>query len=62
MTSKKTRTFGIYEVEESYSPEGRWLGYTVRAIASTGKQGKLYIPKDGREHYQAKPKNEELEI
>jgi hypothetical protein len=55
------KIYGHYEVEESYSPEGLWKGYTVRAIASTGKQGKLYIPKDGRLHYQAK-KDEELEI
>lgn len=56
------KVYGHYEVEESYSPEGLWEGYTVRCLDSTGKQGKLYIPKDGREHYQAEKKDEELEI
>jgi hypothetical protein len=56
------KTYGIYEVEEEYNADGSWKGYKCSAAASTGKQGKLYIPKDGREHYQAKPKEEELEI
>jgi hypothetical protein len=53
--------YGIYEVEESFDENGLWKGYRCAATASTGKQGKLYIPKDGREHYREK-KDEELEI
>ncbi len=56
------KIFGIYEVSESFTKDGLWQGYTVRCTDSVGKkQGKLYIPKDGREHYRAK-KDEELEI
>jgi len=58
----KTKTYGIYEVTESWQADGKWGGYTVRCVDSGLKQGKLYIPKDGREHYRAKPKEEELEI
>lgn len=54
--------YGIYEVEEEYDEAGKWKGYRVAATASTGKQGKLYIKSDGREFYQEKPKDEELEI
>jgi hypothetical protein len=60
MTNKKI--YGIYEVSESFTKDGLWLGYTVKAIESTGKQGKLYKTTDGREQYAAKPKDEELEI
>jgi hypothetical protein len=56
----KTKRYGIYEVTEEYNPDGSYAGYRCAAAASTGKQGKLYIPKDGREHYKAKPKEEEL--
>lgn len=56
------RQFGIYTVEDEYDEKGKWLGYRVAATASTGKQGKLYPKSDGRENYQAKPKDEELEI
>jgi hypothetical protein len=56
------KQFGIYTVEDEYDKNGRWLGYRCAATASTGKQGKLYIKSDGRENYQAKPKDEELEI
>lgn len=62
----KTKKYGIYEVSESYTPEGLWRGYTVRCTDSVGKkQGKLYPKSDGRENYQAeaKPKkDEDLEI
>ena len=54
--------YGIYEVEEETNPDGSWAGYRVSAIEPTGKQGKLYIKTDGRENYQAKKKDEELEI
>jgi hypothetical protein len=61
MADKKR--YGIYIVEESYSPEGLWQGYKCSAAASTGKQGKLYIKSDGREFYKSEPKkDEELEI
>ncbi len=56
------RIFGIYEVEETFKEDGSWGGYTCRCLDSDKKQGKLYIPKDGREHYAAKPKDEDLEI
>jgi hypothetical protein len=57
------RIYGHYEVEEETKPDGSWLGYRCSVVDSSGqKQGKLYIPKDGREHYQEKPKDEELEI
>jgi hypothetical protein len=57
------RTYGIYEVTESFTKDGLWQGYKVRCVDSIGKkQGKLYIKSDGRENYQAKPKDEELEI
>ena len=59
LTLKKL--YGIYEVTESYTKDGLWKGYTVATSIATGKQGKLYIPKDGREHYRKKPE-EELEI
>jgi len=51
--------FGIYEVDEY--PEqngGKWGGYKISAAASVGRQGKLYLKSDGREFYQAKPKDE----
>lgn len=56
------KQFGIYEVTEEFDANGLWKGYRVAATASTGKQGKLYIKSDGREFYQQKPKDEELEI
>lgn len=46
--------FGIYEVNAEYDDAGNYKGYRVGVVQSEGKQGKLYIPKDGREHYQAK--------
>jgi hypothetical protein len=60
----KTKLYGIYSVTDEWQADGRWAGYRCAAAASTGKQGKLYIPKDGRQHYQAKPKDEDegLEI
>lgn len=59
-----TKTYGIYTVEESFDKNGLWKGYTVAATAATGKQGKLFKLTDGREHYQAKKKDEDegLEI
>jgi hypothetical protein len=56
------RTYGIYEVEEEYDTDGLWKGYRCAATASTGKQGKLFKVTDGRENYQEKKKDEELEI
>jgi hypothetical protein len=56
------KQYGHYIVEEETKPDGSWLGYRCSAIESTGKQGKLYIPEDGRDHYQAKKKDEDLEI
>lgn len=55
------KKFGIYEVSESFTKDGLWQGYRCAVVTSTGKQGKLYIPKDGRDHYRKKPE-EELEI
>jgi hypothetical protein len=55
------RRYGIYEVSESFTPEGLWQGYTVKAAASEGKQGKLYIKSDGRENYQPLPRQEKPE-
>jgi hypothetical protein len=55
------KRYGIYIVEESYSPEGLWQGYKCSAAASTGKQGKLFKVTDGRENYREK-KEEELEL
>lgn len=54
--------YGIYEVTEEYDENGLWKGYRTAATASTGKQGKLYLQSDGREHYKEKPKEEDLEI
>ena len=56
------KRFGIYEVSESFREDGLWQGYTVRCTNSVGKQGKLYPKSDGREFYQEKKKDEELEI
>jgi hypothetical protein len=56
------KQYGIYSVDEYPEQNGKWGGYKVAAIASTGKQGKLYPRTDGRENYQAKPKDEDLEI
>jgi hypothetical protein len=56
------KQYGIYTVEEEYDEKGLWKGYRCAATASTGKQGKLYKTTDGREHYAAKPRDEELEI
>ena len=61
----KQTKYGIYEVEDEYDENGRWLGYRVAvATASTGRQGKLYIKSDGRENYQSpnRPKDEELDL
>ena len=55
MAAKK---YGIYEVSESFTKDGLWQGYTVKAAASVGKQGKLYPRTDGRENYQAEKKEE----
>lgn len=52
-----------YLVEEYPEQNGKWGGYKVSAMKSTGKQGKLYKTTDGRENYQSAPKkDEELEI
>jgi hypothetical protein len=61
-TNNKMKRYGIYEVTDEYNEDGSWLGYRCAASGSTGKQGKLFKLTDGREHYQAKPKDEELEI
>lgn len=59
----KTRTFGIYEVTEEYNPDGSYAGKRCSVTDSIGKkQGKLYIKSDGRENYQEKPTDQELEI
>lgn len=55
--------FGHYEVIEEFREDGSWLGYRVRCLDESGKrQGKLYLKSDGREFYQEKPTDEELEI
>jgi len=60
--NSKTKQYGIYSVTEDYQPNGLWAGYKVGCVSSEGKkQGKLYLQKDGRHHYQEK-KEEELEI
>ena len=56
------KQYGIYEVSESFTKDGLWKGYTVKCTDSVGKQGKLFKTTDGREHYQAKKKDDELEI
>lgn len=62
MTSKKI--YGHYSVEELPDQNGKWGGYRCAVVDSVGKQGKLYKTTDGRENYQAKPKDEDegLEI
>jgi hypothetical protein len=56
-------TYGIYSVEDWPDQNGgRWGGYRCAATVAAGEQGKLYLQKDGREHYKAKPKDDELEI
>jgi hypothetical protein len=56
------KQYGIYSVTEEWQADGRWAGYRCAAIDSIGKkQGKLYIPKDGRSHYREK-KEEDLEL
>ena len=56
------KTFGIYEVVESYSKDGRWLGYICSVTSSEGKkQGTLYPKSDGRENYQDKDQSLEKE-
>ena len=52
---KQPKTYGIYEVSESFTKDGLWQGYTVRCVDSGQKQGKLYLQSDGRENYKAKP-------
>jgi hypothetical protein len=56
------KQFGIYTVEDEYDKNGRWKGYRCAATASTGRQGKLYPKSDGREFYQEKPKDEDLDL
>jgi hypothetical protein len=53
--------YGIYEVEDHPDQNGKWGGFRCSVTDSVGKQGKLYIKTDGREHYKAKD-SEELEI
>jgi len=54
-----TKRYGIYEVNESFTKDGLWQGYTVGCVSSEGKkQGKLYPRTDGRENYQAEKKEE----
>jgi hypothetical protein len=57
------KKYGIYSVDEY--PEqngGKWGGYKVATIESGLQQGKLYPKSDGREYYQEKPKDEDLEL
>ena len=54
------KQYGHYIVSEEFDENGLWKGYTVSAIESTGKQGKLYLQSDGRENYKAK--DDELEL
>ena len=55
--------YGIYEVTEEYDENGLWKGFKCSVVDDgVQKYGKLYIKSDGREHYKAKPKDEELEI
>lgn len=64
------KIFGIYEVVESYSKDGRWLGYICSVTSSEGKkQGTLYPKSDGRQFYKSESKekpekgtSEDLEI
>ncbi len=57
------KQYGIYTVEEETKPDGSFAGYRCSVTDSIGKkQGKLYIKSDGRENYQAKKTDEELEI
>ena len=59
---KQSKTYGIYEVSESFTKDGLWQGYKVGCVSSEGqKQGKLYVKSDGREHYKEK-KEEELDL
>lgn len=56
------KTFGIYEVVESYSKDGRWLGYICSVTSSEGKkQGTLYPKSDGRENYKDQDQSLEKE-
>jgi hypothetical protein len=56
------KQYGVYIVEDRPKQNGKWGGFKVSVVDSSGqKQGKLYIPKDGREHYRVK-KDDELEI
>ena len=56
------KKYGIYSVDEYPEQNGRWGGYRVAATESVGKQGKLYVQKDGRSFYQEKKDDNELEI
>jgi len=59
----KTKTYGIYSVDEYPTQNGgKWGGQRCSVLESGLKQGKLYVKSDGREHYKEKPKDEELEI
>jgi hypothetical protein len=57
------KTFGIYEVVESYSKDGRWLGYICSVTEGGKKQdwGKLYPKSDGKNHYKDKDQSLEKE-
>jgi hypothetical protein len=56
------KQYEIYTVEDWPEQNGKWGGYRTSVTSSEGKQGKLYVQKDGRDHYKAKPDTEELEI
>ena len=56
------KKYGIYSVDEYPEQNGRWGGYKVSCVDSGQKQGKLYPKSDGREYYQEKPKDEDLEL
>jgi len=59
----KTKQYGIYSVLEEWQPNGLWAGYRCATVVESGlKQGKLYLQKDGRDHYKAKKEDNELEI
>jgi len=53
----KTKTYGIYSVLEEWQPNGLWAGFRCSVLQSSTEQalGKLYLQKDGRDHYREKP-------
>jgi len=59
------KRYGIYSVEETFTKDGLWQGFTCSVVDSSGQKqgwGKLYLKSDGTENYKAKAKDDELEI